>query len=118
MLYADAYSVRHVFCLLYFVFDFIFADHWQFRKAPQGSPRKIAAEKQVLEAMSHRLHIDDSIKLIGKLLFGMKKGPEVLTSVRPAGQPLVDDWDCLKTLVPYLIIHLIEIVLLMPKKYD
>ncbi|CAL5204841.1 unnamed protein product [Lathyrus oleraceus] len=71
----------------------------KFRKAPQGSPRKIAAEKQVLEAMSHRLHIDDSIKLIGKLLFGMKKGPEVLTSVRPAGQPLVDDWDCLKTLV-------------------
>lgn len=118
MLYADAYSVRYVFCLLYFVFDSIFADYWQFRKAPQGSPRKIAAEKQVLEAMSHRLHIDDSIKLIGKLLFGMKNGPEVLTSVRPAGQPLVDDWDCLKTLVPYLIIHLIEIVLLMPKKYD
>ncbi|CAK8568418.1 unnamed protein product [Lathyrus sativus] len=71
----------------------------KFRKAPQGSPRKIAAQKQVLEAMSHRLHIDDSMKLIGKLLFGMKKGPEVLTSVRPAGQPLVDDWDCLKTLV-------------------
>ncbi|WJX68500.1 hypothetical protein P8452_52862 [Trifolium repens] len=72
-----------------------------FRKAPQGSPRKVAAQKQVLEAMSHKMHIDDSVKLVGKLLFGMKKGPEVLTSVRPAGQPLVDDWDCLKTLVPY-----------------
>ncbi|KAK2445770.1 vacuolar-processing enzyme [Trifolium repens] len=71
----------------------------KFRKAPQGSPRKVAAQKQVLEAMSHRMHIDDSVKLVGKLLFGMKKGPEVLTSVRPAGQPLVDDWDCLKTLV-------------------
>ncbi|XP_004501477.1 vacuolar-processing enzyme-like [Cicer arietinum] len=71
----------------------------KFRKAPQGSPRKAAAEKQVLEAMSHRMHIDDSIKLVGKLLFGMEKGPEVLTSVRPAGQPLADDWNCLKTLV-------------------
>ncbi|WJX84944.1 legumain [Trifolium repens] len=73
----------------------------EFCKAPQGSPRKVAAQKQVLEAMSHRMHIDDNVKLVGKLLFGMKKGPEVLTSVRPAGQPLVDDWDCLKTLVPY-----------------
>lgn len=71
----------------------------KFRKAPQGSPRKVAAQKQVLEAMSHRMHIDESIKLVGKLLFGMKKGPEVLTSVRPAGQPVVDDWDCLKSLV-------------------
>ncbi|AES73372.1 putative legumain protein [Medicago truncatula] len=71
----------------------------KFRKAPQGSPRKVAAQKQVLEAMSHRMHIDESIKLVGKLLFGMKKGPEVLASVRPAGQPVVDDWDCLKSLV-------------------
>lgn len=61
--------------------------------------------------MSHRMHIDDSIKLVGKLLFGMEKGPEVLTSVRPAGQPLADDWNCLKTLVPFLIIHFVETVL-------
>ncbi|KAJ1423458.1 Peptidase C13, legumain [Sesbania bispinosa] len=71
----------------------------KFRKAPEGSPRKAAAEKQVLEAMSHRMHIDDSMKLVGKLLFGIEKGQEVLSSVRPAGLPLVDDWDCLKTLV-------------------
>lgn len=45
------------------------------------------------------MHLDNSIALVGKLLFGIKKGPEVLTSVRPAGQPLVDDWDCLKSYV-------------------
>ncbi|KAK7311408.1 hypothetical protein RJT34_09540 [Clitoria ternatea] len=71
----------------------------KFRKAPQDSPRKAAAEKQVLEAMSHRMHIDNSVKLIGKLLFGIEKASEMLSSVRPAGLPLVDDWDCLKTLV-------------------
>uniref|UniRef100_I1JTV1 Legumain prodomain domain-containing protein n=1 Tax=Glycine max TaxID=3847 RepID=I1JTV1_SOYBN len=71
----------------------------KFRKAPVGSSRKAAAEKQILEAMSHRMHIDDSMKRIGKLFFGIEKGPELLSSVRPAGQPLVDDWDCLKTLV-------------------
>jgi hypothetical protein len=114
----DNYSVVINFYLLYCVFDFIFIDLCQFRKAPQGSPRKVAAQKQVLEAMSHRMHIDDSVKLVGKLLFGMKKGPEVLTSVRPAGQPLVDDWDCLKTLVPFLTVHFVELVFLMLEEYD
>lgn len=108
-----------IFAYYIVYFDLIFVDLCQFRKAPQGSPRKVAAQKQVLEAMSHRMHIDESIKLVGKLLFGMKKGPEVLASVRPAGQPVVDDWDCLKSLVPFLLIHhSVEIVLLMPNEYD
>ncbi|MQL41447.1 hypothetical protein EI012_26425, partial [Escherichia coli] len=48
---------------------------WEkFRRAPEGSPRKIAAQKQVLEAMSHRMHVDNSVKLIGKVLFGIEKG--------------------------------------------
>ncbi|KAL3746835.1 hypothetical protein ACJRO7_015733 [Eucalyptus globulus] len=71
----------------------------KFRKAPEGSSRKLEAQKQFFEAMSHRMHIDHSVKLIGKLLFGIKKGPEVLNAVRPAGQPLVDDWACLRSLV-------------------
>ncbi|KAK6161933.1 hypothetical protein DH2020_001774 [Rehmannia glutinosa] len=33
------------------------------------------------------------------LLHFWHKGPEVLMSVRPAGHPVVDDWDCLKSLV-------------------
>ncbi|XP_027180211.1 vacuolar-processing enzyme-like [Coffea eugenioides] len=71
----------------------------KFRKAPEGSARKVEAQKQVVEAMSHRMHIDNSVKLIGKLLFGIEKGSEILNSVRPAGHPLADDWDCLKSLV-------------------
>ena len=71
----------------------------KFRKAPEGSPRKLDAQKQFVEAMSHRMHIDNSVKMVGKLLFGINKGPEVLNAVRPTGHPLVDDWDCLKTLV-------------------
>ncbi|KVH91555.1 Peptidase C13, legumain [Cynara cardunculus var. scolymus] len=70
-----------------------------YRKAPEGSSRKTESWRQLAEAMSHRMHIDISIKLVGKVLFGMKKGVEILDGVRPAGQPLVDDWDCLKTLV-------------------
>ncbi|KAL0297232.1 UNVERIFIED_CONTAM: Vacuolar-processing enzyme [Sesamum radiatum] len=71
----------------------------KFRKAPEGSARKVEAQKQLAEAMAHRTHIDNSIQLIGKLLFGIEKGPQVLNTVRRAGEPLVDDWDCLKLLV-------------------
>ncbi|KAJ4954159.1 hypothetical protein NE237_030991 [Protea cynaroides] len=71
----------------------------KFSKAPEGSPRKLAAQKQFIDAVSHRMHIDHSIKLIGKFLFGIEEGPKVLKAVRPAGQPLVDDWDCLKMMV-------------------
>ncbi|XP_075112182.1 vacuolar-processing enzyme-like [Nicotiana tabacum] len=71
----------------------------EFRKAPEGSVRKVEAQKQLNEAISHRLHLDNSIALVGKLLFGIEKGPEVLSSVRPAGHPLVDDWNCLKSFV-------------------
>ncbi|KAM1012947.1 hypothetical protein ACFX2C_043137 [Malus domestica] len=71
----------------------------KYSKAPEGSPRKVQAQKEFVEAMSHRMHIDETMKLIGKLLFGIEKGPKVLNAVRPAGQPLVDDWDCLKTMV-------------------
>ncbi|KAK7310730.1 hypothetical protein RJT34_08425 [Clitoria ternatea] len=71
----------------------------KFHKAPEGSAHKNTAQKQVLEVMSHRMHIDNSVQLIGKLLFGIKKGPETLNKVRPTGSVLVDDWGCLKTMV-------------------
>lgn len=71
----------------------------KFRKAPEGSARKSEAQKQLAEAMDHRSHVDNSIKMIGKLLFGIEKGPQVLKTVQPAGEPLVYDWSCLKSLV-------------------
>lgn len=75
---------------------------YKFQKAPEGSTRKFEAQKKFVEAMSHRMHVDSSIKMVGKLLFGMKKSHEVLNNVRPAGQPLADDWECLKSLVKTL----------------
>ncbi|MBA0694049.1 hypothetical protein Goari_004382 [Gossypium aridum] len=72
---------------------------YKYRKAPEGSVRKTEAQKQFVEAMSHRMHTDHSVKLIGKLLFGIERGLEVLNTIRPAGQPLVDDWKCLKKMV-------------------
>ncbi|KAK7310732.1 hypothetical protein RJT34_08427 [Clitoria ternatea] len=71
----------------------------KFHKAPEGSAEKNTAQKQLLDVMSHRMHIDNSVQLIGKLLFGIEKSPEILNNVRPAGSVLVDDWGCMKTMV-------------------
>ena len=51
------------------------------------------------EALSHRKHVDSTIEAIGEAIFGANRGFEVLKTVRPSGQPIVDDWDCFKTLV-------------------
>ncbi|KAK7310729.1 hypothetical protein RJT34_08424 [Clitoria ternatea] len=77
----------------------------KFHKAPEGSAHKNIAQKQVLEVMSHRMHIDNSVQLIGKLLFGIEKGPETLNKVRPVGSVLVDDWGCLKNMVKTFETH-------------
>ncbi|KAL8171125.1 hypothetical protein V2J09_022929 [Rumex salicifolius] len=67
------------------------------RKAPEGSEQKAAAERELEEALAHRKHVDESIERIGRSLF--RGGVEEVMRVRPAGQPLVDDWECLKSMV-------------------
>ncbi|PKU82544.1 vacuolar-processing enzyme [Dendrobium catenatum] len=78
--------------------DLVYYWH-KFRNSPEGSSKKLNAQKELLDIMTHRMHVDKSINLIGKLLFGSKKGIEVLTAVRQTGQPLVDNWACLKSMV-------------------
>lgn len=73
---------------------------WQkYKKSKENSPERSTAQTQLLEFMTHRMHVDKSVNLVGNLLFGQEKGPAVLKAVRPQGEPLVDDWDCLKKMV-------------------
>uniref|UniRef100_A0A0D6QY07 Legumain prodomain domain-containing protein n=1 Tax=Araucaria cunninghamii TaxID=56994 RepID=A0A0D6QY07_ARACU len=73
---------------------------WQkYKRSKADTPEKLEAAKELVESMTHRMHVDKSIKLIGNLLFGSEKGLSVLNAVRPYGQPLVDDWECLKKMV-------------------
>nr|5ZBI_A Chain A, Peptide asparaginyl ligase [Viola canadensis]5ZBI_B Chain B, Peptide asparaginyl ligase [Viola canadensis] len=72
----------------------------KYQKASEGSRNKVDARKQLVEVMLHRMHVDDSIESIAKLLFGSgAKASEMMNTIRPPGQPLVSDWDCLKTMV-------------------
>ncbi|XP_057437419.1 vacuolar-processing enzyme-like [Lotus japonicus] len=68
-------------------------------KAMDGSNEKLQAQKELDAEMAHREHVDKSVHLIGNLLFGEDKSSNTMVHVRPAGQPLVDDWECFKTLI-------------------
>ncbi|TMW99260.1 hypothetical protein EJD97_002825 [Solanum chilense] len=73
--------------------------------APEGSDEKYDALVKLNEVMSHRSQVDSNVKHLGELLFGVEKGNEILHTVRPAGQPLVDNWDCLKSYVKIFEAH-------------
>ncbi|KAK8931262.1 hypothetical protein KSP39_PZI016108 [Platanthera zijinensis] len=78
--------------------DLVYYWH-KYRNSPIGSSKKLEAQKELLDIMTHRLHIDNSISLVGKLLFGSERSMEVLSAIRSTGLPLVDDWACLKSMV-------------------
>ncbi|CAM6028602.1 unnamed protein product [Sphagnum balticum] len=71
----------------------------KYNNAAVGSTRKSKAGEELVNTMAHRIHLDNSVELIGNLLFGSEAGPSKLNAIRPAGQVLVDDWDCLKEMV-------------------
>ncbi|KAL5758820.1 hypothetical protein ACOSP7_021431 [Xanthoceras sorbifolium] len=72
---------------------------FELENAQEGSQQNIEAEKQLNNEIYHRQYMDRTINLIATLLFGQKNKSHLLEYVRPAGQPLVDDWDCLKIFV-------------------
>ncbi|MCD9559368.1 hypothetical protein HAX54_017274, partial [Datura stramonium] len=81
---------------------YLFTKH---QNAPEGSDEKFKAHAKLIEAISQRTQVDNSVKHLGELLFGVEKGNEVLHIVRPAGQSLVDNWDCLKSYVKIFEAH-------------
>ena len=72
---------------------------FQLEKAPHGSNEKLEAQKRLADEIAHRERVDNSVKVIGDLLFGEENSTTLMANVRPAGQPLVDDWDCFKKIV-------------------
>ncbi|CAO2819805.1 unnamed protein product [Amaranthus hypochondriacus] len=73
---------------------------WKMYERSKHNPEekhKILTE--ITETTKHRSHLDSSIELIGKLLFGLSNGPSVLSAKPKPGFPLVDDWDCMKSMV-------------------
>ncbi|KAJ8767654.1 hypothetical protein K2173_018212 [Erythroxylum novogranatense] len=79
---------------------------WEmYKRLNDGSDKKTQILKQITHTTKHRAHLDSSIDLIGTLLFGPKKGGNILKHVREPGSPLVDDWNCLKSMVRLFETH-------------
>lgn len=69
----------------------------QYRTSEDGSRKKDDTLKELTETTRHRKHLDASVELIATILFGPTMN--VLNLVREPGLPLVDDWECLKSMV-------------------
>ncbi|KAK1299391.1 Vacuolar-processing enzyme beta-isozyme [Acorus calamus] len=69
----------------------------RYKQLDDRSEVKVAVLREITETMVHRVHLDNSVEFIGKLL--SKAGNSVLNAMRPSGQSLVDDLDCFKKMV-------------------
>ncbi|GAB2274117.1 hypothetical protein Dimus_008889 [Dionaea muscipula] len=75
----------------------------QLKRSKEDPEEKDEIIREIRETLEHRVHLDTSIEYLGSLLFGPQNTGSVLNSVRRTGTgtglPLVDDWDCLKSMV-------------------
>lgn len=78
--------------------DLLFMWH-RYQQLDDKSKEKTQILKEMTEKMVHRAHLDSSIDFIGKLIFGAESGPSIIATSRAPGHPLVDDWNCLKSMV-------------------
>lgn len=76
----------------------------QFNRSADGSSEKIEAQKQLENEILSRHQVDQNIHQIVAQVFGEENVSKMIESIRPAGEPLVDDWDCLKMLVSFILI--------------
>ncbi|KAJ0265528.1 Vacuolar-processing enzyme beta-isozyme [Hirschfeldia incana] len=81
--------------------DLLFLWH-KYRRSEDGS-RKDEILKELTETTRHRKHLDTSVELIGTLLFGPTTN--FLKLAREPDLPLVDDWECLKSVVRVFEMH-------------
>ncbi|XVE57720.1 hypothetical protein DITRI_Ditri04bG0112000 [Diplodiscus trichospermus] len=78
---------------------------WHLYKSSEDGSKKTEILKQITETMRQRNQLDGSIELIGTILYGPAKGSVILHSVREPGLPLVDSWQCLKSMVRLFETH-------------
>lgn len=75
---------------------------YQVEVAPVGSLERKQAQQELDDEMSHRYHTDCAIKEIGKALFGEENYYEMIMTTH---SPIVNDWDCYKTMPDAYVKH-------------
>ncbi|PKI63609.1 hypothetical protein CRG98_015992 [Punica granatum] len=75
---------------------------FQVQKVPDGSLEQLEAEKRLRDELLYREEVDRKIGKIAKLLLSEKDVAAGLSSVvlpEREGEPLVDDWECFKSML-------------------
>ncbi|CAN8240723.1 unnamed protein product [Cochlearia groenlandica] len=76
---------------------------WHMYQKSEDGPKRNEILKELTETIRYRKHLDASVELIGAVLFGPTTN--VINSVKESGLPLVDDWECLKSMVRVFETH-------------
>ncbi|XP_026383880.1 vacuolar-processing enzyme-like isoform X1 [Papaver somniferum] len=72
----------------------------QYQNDSLGTKLRAEAWRTYQNGLLQRIYIEASMDLIGEFLFGTtEKATTAVEAVRPAGQPIVDDWNCYQTMV-------------------
>lgn len=77
----------------------------RYKRMKDGSAEKAKLLEQITSMENYRKHLDGSVDTIGASLFGQERSPSVLNHVRPPGLPVVDDWECLKSMARVFETH-------------
>uniref|UniRef100_A0A175YME9 Legumain prodomain domain-containing protein n=1 Tax=Daucus carota subsp. sativus TaxID=79200 RepID=A0A175YME9_DAUCS len=72
---------------------------WALYKNSPNDSDKTKILKRIEETTAQRRHLDDSISMIANVLFNSGNANSIRNRVREPGSPVVDDWDCLKSMV-------------------
>uniref|UniRef100_A0A0D9WKJ4 Legumain prodomain domain-containing protein n=1 Tax=Leersia perrieri TaxID=77586 RepID=A0A0D9WKJ4_9ORYZ len=74
----------------------------KYRKSREGTAEKAEARERLLREMARRSRLDTTVeKITGELMIGRRQ----FIRRRAAGQAVVDDWDCLKSMVRAYEMH-------------
>ncbi|XP_063938555.1 vacuolar-processing enzyme [Daucus carota subsp. sativus] len=72
---------------------------WALYKNSPNDSDKTKILKRIEETTAQRRHLDDSISMIGNVLFNSVNPNSIRNRAREPGSAVVDDWDCLKSMV-------------------
>ncbi|CAK9149956.1 unnamed protein product [Ilex paraguariensis] len=75
-------------------------DLWErYKRSEDGSEEKTEILKEIKDRIMHRKHLDGSAEVISIFVFADGDLHSYFSSIRPNGSPIVDDWECHKSMI-------------------
>ncbi|KMZ61502.1 Vacuolar processing enzyme 1 [Zostera marina] len=71
----------------------------RYERMDERSPEREEVMREITDKMAERVHVDRSVRSIGRFLLELTNRDFNAEHIRPVGEAVVDDWGCLKKMV-------------------